>query len=257
MYELVIRRYRPEDYSDVIKLYNSTGTGSPFLARDGQYFNYFLSHPGVRQDSIFVAASEDGVEGVSIIAINQDERYTIGKIIELWASGTVVGSALVQKAVEYCCDKGVDRLEVSPPAFLDSGKTFAGWQKISQRGVFMVKPLSLKPLLKALFDVTALKRIGPGKGFAFVCGNETIRVKITGTSVNIEDNKSPWDGSHIMVRVSPQTLLELIFGSANPYIALLTGRIKIRPLRSTSRALEILRAIRISQAWSLAIVDSR
>lgn len=257
MYELAIRHYRPEDYSDVIKLYNSTGTGGPFFTRDEQYFNYFLSYPGVRQDSVFVAASEDGVEGVSIIAINQDERYTIGKIIELWASGTAVGSALVQKAVDYCCDKGIDRLEVSPPAFLDSGKTFAEWQKISQRGVFMIKPFSLKPLLEALFDVTTLKRIGAGRGFVFVCDDETIRVKMSETSVNIEDNESPWDGSHIMVRVSPQTLLELIFGSANPYIALLTGRIKIRPLRSTSRALEILRAIRISQPWSLAIVDSR
>lgn len=257
MYELTIRHYRPEDYSDVIKLYNSTGTGGPFLARDGQYFNYFLSHPGVRPDSIFVAASEDRVEGLSIIAINQDERYTIGKIVELWASGTAVGSALVQKAVEYCCDKDVDRLEVSPPAFLDSSKTFAGWQKISQREVLMIKPFSLKPLLEALFDVTMLKRIGSGKGFVFVCDDETIRIKISGTSVNIEGNKSLWNCSDIMVRVSPQTLLELIFGSSNPYIALLTGRIKIRPLRSTSRALKILRAIRISQAWSLAIVDSR
>ena len=99
MSELTIRDYRPEDYPDVIKLYNSTDAGGPFLTRDGQYFNYFLSYPGVRQDSIFVAASEDGVEGVAIIAINQDERYAIGKIVELWASGTAVGSALVQKAV--------------------------------------------------------------------------------------------------------------------------------------------------------------
>jgi len=257
MYELAIRHYRPEDYSDVIKLYNSTGTGGPFLARDEQYFNYFLSHPGVRPDSIFVAASENGIEGLSIIAINQDERYTIGKIIELWASGTAVGSTLVQKAVEYCCDKGVDRLEVSPPAFLDSGKIFAGWQKISQRGVLMIKPLSLIPLLKALFDTIELRRIEAGKGFLFVCDDETIKVKISETRVNIEGNESPWDGSDIMVRVSPQTLLELIFGSANPYIALLTGRIKIRPLRSTSRALKILRAIRITRPWSLAIVDSR
>lgn len=257
MYELLIRRYRPEDYSDVIKLYNSTGSDGPFFARDEQYFNYFLAHPGVRPDSVFVAASEDGVEGVSIIAINQDERYTIGKIIELWASGKAVGSALVQKAVDYCCDKGVDRLEISPPAFLDSDKTFAEWQKISQQGVLMIKPLSLKPLLAALFDVTTLQRIKPSKGLLFVCDDETIRVKISGTSVSIEGNKSPRDGSYIMVKVSPQTLLELIFGSANPYVALLTGRIKIRPLRSTARALKILRAIRISQPWSLAIVDSR
>ena len=95
----------------------------------------------------------------------------------------------------------------------------------------MIKPLPLISLLKALFDTIGLRIIGSGKGFLFLCDDETIRAKISETSVNIEGNESLWDCSGIMVRVSPQTLLELIFSSANPYIALLTGRIKIRPLK--------------------------
>ena len=257
MSELAIRNYRPDDYLNVIKLYNSTSAGGPYLGRDGQYFNYFLSYPGVSGDSVFVAASKHGIEGVAIIAINQDERYTVGKIVELWAREAVVGNALVQKAEEYCRDKCVDRLEINPPTFLDSSKTFAGWQKIGQRRVFMIKPLSLIPPLEALFDTAVVSRIGHGKGFLFVCDDEKISVEISGNKVNIENNKSRVDGSDIVVRISPQTLLALVFGSANPYLALLTGRFKIRPLRGISRALKMLQAIRISQAWSLAIVDRR
>lgn len=257
MHESTIRNYCPDDCPNVIKLYSSACVDGPYFFRDGQYFNYFLSYPGVRGDSVFVAESKHGIEGIAVIAINQDERYTTAKIIELWASKAGVGSALVQKAEEYCCDKDVDRLEISPPVLLDSSKTFNGWQKISQRAVFMAKPLSLIHLLGALFDTVALRRIGPGKGFLFMCDDETIRVEMSGTRVNIEGNKSRLDCNDIMVRVSPQTLLKLIFGATDPYLALLTNRINIRPLKNISRALKMLRAIRISQPWSLAIVDRR
>ncbi len=257
MSKLTIRNYRPEDYSDVIKLYDATDAGGPFLARDGQYFNYFLSYPGVRQDSTFVAVSEDGVEGVAIIAINQDRRYTTGKIIELWASEAAIGNALVQKAVEYCDDQSADKLEVCPPAFLDTGNTFAGWQKTSQREVLMAKLLSPKLLLEAIFDDTTMSRIGSGKEFVFVCENEIIKPETSKIKAETKGGESQPNRSNITVSASPQTWLEIIFNSTSPGTALLTRRIKIRPLKSLCRALKMLLATRISRDWSLAIVDRR
>ena len=257
MSELTIRNYYPEDYPDVIKLYNATGANGPFMERDGQYFNYFLSYPGVRQDSTFVAVSEDGVEGVAITAINQDERYTTGRIIELWAGEVAVGSALVQKAIEYCVVQGADKLEVSPPAFLDTRNIFAGWQKTSQREVLMVKLLSPKPLLEAILDEVTLNKIGAGREFVFICDNEIIRPETIKTRAKIKGGESQPDSSNITVSASPQTWLEIIFNSTSPGMALLTRRIKIRPLKSLCRVLKILRATRISRDWSLAIVDRR
>ncbi len=256
MSELAIRNYRPEDFVNVVELYSSTRTESPFFVRDGQYFNYFLSYPGVSQDSVFVAAN-DGIEGVAIIAINQDEKYTVGRVIELWTGETAVGKALVQKAVEYCRAKNVDKLEISPPAFLDSSNIFTGWESVNQRETIMTGILSLRPLLEALFDTMVLGRIGSGRGFLFVCDDETVRVKINGTEANVVVAELPGGHSDVMVRLSSQTLLQVIFADANPYIALLTGRIKIRPLRDIFRGLRMLRAIRVEEAWTAEIVDRR
>ena len=257
MSNLVIRNYEPEDLPDVAKLYSSSQVKSPFFLRDKDYFDYFTSYPGVKEDRIFIAASERGVEGVAIIAIVQ-ERYTLGKIIELWASEVATGDALVQKAVEYCRNNNIDGVEVKAPTFLDSGKTFANWQRIDQRGVMMIKLFSLVPLLQALFDTTALKKIGGGKGFLLVCDDETIDVKINKTEAKIVEGNESWQRSaSIVVRFSSKTLLEIIFGSANQYIAFLSGRIKIKGIKNILRVMKMFKAIRISQPWTAAIVDTR
>ena len=79
MSNLVIRNYQPKDLPNIVKLYNSSQVGSPFFIRDNGYFNHFTSYPGVRGDSIFVAASEHEIKGLVIIAIIQ-RNYTIGRI---------------------------------------------------------------------------------------------------------------------------------------------------------------------------------
>ena len=254
---MVIRNYRQEDLSDVIKLYGSSQVKSPFFLRDKDYFDYFTSYPGVKEDSIFIAASEHRIEGVAVLAIIH-KRYTAGRIIELWASEATAENALLQKAVKYCRNNNVDAIEVKAPTFLDSGKTFAGWQRIDQREVMMVKSLSLVPLLQALFDTMTLKRVGDGKGFLLVCGNETIEVKISKTEAKIVETDKSWrDSDSIVVKVSSKTLLEIIFSTANPYIAFLIGQVKIRGIRNILRVMKMFRVIRINQPWTVAIVDSR
>ena len=257
MSNLVIRNYKPEDLLDVVKLYSSSQVKSPFFLRDKDYFDYFTSYPGVKEDSIFIAASERGVEGVAIIAVVQ-ESYTLGKIIELWANEVASGDALLQRSVEYCRDNNIDAVEVSPPTFLDWGKTFDGWQRIDRREVMMVKPLSFAPLLQVLFDATALRKIGIGKGFLFVCDDEAIEVKISKTGVKIAESDKSWrDSDSIVVKVSSRNLLEMIFSRANRYIALLTGRIKMRGIKNIPRVMKMFRVIRISQPWTKGIADSR
>ncbi|MBA7635598.1 hypothetical protein ES703_43202 [subsurface metagenome] len=257
MSNLVIRNYKPEDLPDVVNLYNISMAKAPSIFRDGNYFDYFTSHPSVKEDSIFIAASECGVEGVAVIAIIH-KRYAIGRIIELWASETAAADALVQKAVEYCQNNNIDAVEVRCPTFLDLDKTFAGWQRINLREVMMAKSLSLVPLLQGLFDATTLRKIRAGKGFLFVCEDEIIEVKINETEANVVERDKYWQGSdYIVVRASSKTLLEVVFGLTSPYIALLTGRVKIRGIKNISRAMKMLKAIRISQPWTAEIGDSR
>lgn len=257
MPNLVIRNYRQEDLSDVIKLYSSSQIKSPFFLRDKDYFDYFASYPGVKEESIFIAASEHRIEGVAVLAIIH-KGYTVGRIIELWASEAIVENALLQKAVEYCRNNNVDAVEVKVPTFLDSGETFAGWHRIDRREVMMAKPLSPLPLLQALFDTAAIRNIGNGKGFILMCDDETIEVKINKTEVKIvERDKSWWDSDSIVVKVSSKTLLEIIFSTANWYMAFLGGRIKIRGIKNIPRVMKLFRGIRINEPWTVSIVDSR
>jgi len=257
MPNLVIRNYKLEDLPDVVKLYSSSQVKSPFFLRDKDYFDYCTSYPSVKEDSIFIAASEHRIEGVAVLAIIH-KGYTVGRIIDLWASEATAENALLQKAVEYCRDNNIDAVEVKAPAFLDSSKTFVDWQRIDQREVMMVKPLSFAPLLQALIDATALRKIGIRKGFLFVCDDEAIEVKISKTGVNIVEGGKSWrDWDGILVKVSLKSLLEVVFGSTNPYIALLTRRIRIRGIKNILRVMKMLRVIRINQPWTVAIVDSR
>ncbi len=257
MSNLVIRSYRPEDLPGIVELYESTPPKAPFFLRNREYFDYFISFPSVRDDSIFIATGEKGIEGIAIIAIVQ-KGYTVGRIIELWASEVIVEDALVQKAIEYCCDNGIDAVEINSPTFLDTGNTFKSWVRTNPEGVLMVKLLSLVPLLQALFDTTTLKKIGAGKGFLFECEDEIVEVKIGENEVSVgEGDKSQQDLDNILIRVSSKSLLRIVFGLTNPYIAFLTRRINIQGAKNIFRVMRMLRAIRVGQPWTVAIVDRR
>lgn len=257
MSNLVIRNYRQEDLPAVIELYSSSQIKAPFIVRDKDSFDYFTSYPGVKTDSIFIAASEDKIEGVAILAIIQ-KRYNVGRIIELWATDATAQNALLQKAAEYCRNNDIDAVEVKAPTFLDSGKTFADWQRMDQREVMMAKPLSLVPLFQALLDTTTSAKIGDGKRFLLICDDETIEVEISQAEAKIIERDKSWqDKDGILVEVSSKTLLEMIFGRANPYLAFLSKRIKIRGIRNILPTIQMLKAIRIDQPWTVAIVDRR
>lgn len=258
MSSIVVRNYRDADLPSIVRLYGLDGIEAPYFLKDKNYISYFTSYPGVREDSIFVAASEHGIEGLAIIAIVQ-RSYTVGRIIELWARETAVVNALLQKAMEYCRDNSVDAVEISPPTFLDSGDTFADWLRIDQGGVLMAKPLSLLPLLQAVFNTEVAKEIKAGKGFLFVCDDEAIEVNISETEVNIFERAKLGEDSDdtILIKGSLKTLLQIVFGLTSPYMALLTGRLKTRGVRSIIRTMKMLRAIRINKSWTVAIVDER
>ena len=258
MPSLVVRNYKPQDLPDISRLYASSQPEAPFFLRDKDYFDYFTSHPGVREDSVFVAASEVGVEGVAIIAVVH-EKYTLGRIIELWANGGAAGKALLERAVAYCRDNNIDAVELSSPALPDLGSLSADWWPIDRGGRLMAKPLSLVPLLRALVNTPSVSKIGMGRRFLFVCQSETIDMKITesGGSVTRGDPSRRGLENAANVRLSPTTLLGVLSGSLSPYVAFLTRRIKIRGIRNAFLVMNLLKAMRIDHPWLVAIADAR
>ena len=87
--------------------------------------------------------------------------------------------------------------------------------------------------------------------------DEMIEVKITEAEVSIIERDKSWEDSDstILIRVSSKTLLQMIFGLANPYIALLAGRVKIRGMKNILRVMKMLQTIRVRQPWTEGMVD--
>lgn len=254
MSDLTVRPYRPEDLTGVMALYSSSGMHPPHIVRDRAHFDYLLSHPGVKADGAFVAVAEAGIEGLAIVAIVH-KAYSVGKIIELWASGAAAEDALLQRAVEYCVEKKVGSIEVKAPTFLNLDRS-PGWCRADWREVLMAKPLSVLPLLRGLCDSRTLERIGAGKGFLLVCGDETIQMDMGEREASIVSRDKGWRAAgDIVVEMSPQTLLQLVFSPVNAYVVYLRGQIKIRGLSNVPRVMKMLRAVRAGRPWTEAMVD--
>jgi hypothetical protein len=258
MPEVVVRKLKPQDRRGISRLYASSQPDAPFFRRDEDYFDYFSTHPDVREDSIFVAASQNGIEGVAIMAV-VCEKYALGRIIELRAGGAAAGKALLTRAVDYCRDNHIDAVELSSPVLTDMANLPAGWWPIDRGGRLMAKPLSLAPLLRALAGTPAVGEIGIGRRFLFLCREEAISLRITesGSSVTRRNPSRPGPKNAVTVRLSPATLLGVLSGSLSPYLALVTGRIKVRGIRNTFLVMKLFKAIRINRPWLVAMADAR
>lgn len=256
MSDLVVRNYKEEDLAAVLRLYDSTSSLSPFFERNADYFKHFLNYPGVDYRSIFVAEREKGIEGVEVISIVEREGVTEGRVIEVWTGELSTMDVLLKEAAHYCSSKGVDILFVAPPMHLISDKAFDEWLRLPQKAVMMAKPLLAFPLLQALLtcNMDVVKRSCAGS-FVFIIGGESVRVKISQDSINIALDDDSQQNLRIELKMSLKTLVENAFGLTNPYIAWLTGRVKIKGLRYAIRALKLLQAIKIDAPWTVEFVD--
>lgn len=255
MLDLIVRNYTEEDISSIVGLYNSSLVASPHFVRDESYFRHFTRYPGVSPQSIFVAARGDSILGVLIISVSNKDEYKEGKVIEVKAEEDTVVEALLRRAVHYCKNESIDMLSVRLPAKLAQSQALTEWMNIGQEGVTMVRSLDPLPLLQALCH-GKVRDLCRGKGILFVLDDKAIKMKPYQDSLNIaEADKEKVTDRDIIVAMSSKTFLEVVFGLTSPYLAYLTGRIKIQGMRNTFRVLKLLRAIRIDIPWSVALVD--
>ena len=253
MHNIMLREYNEnDDLEGILNLYKSTNT---FFSRDLEFFRHFTNFPGVHKEGIFVALRNGVVDGIAIVSVDEKEDVIEGKIIELLAKSILSMDVLIQRAVEYCCNKGADIIFLRP--MMDSGmmdQVLNGWIK-DDAGVIMAKPLSILPILQILLDVDLVKRFYTGKSILFVFSDETIEVKVTHESLCISHPIEEITNSDILVKMDPKTFLEIIFGLINPYIAYLTGKIRIRGVKNIFKILKMLNCLKINVWHSIAFVD--
>jgi putative sterol carrier protein len=255
MSNLSVRNYHEEDISMLGDLYRSNCGESPYFARSEEFFRHFTRYPGVSPESIFVAVEGESLRGVLIMSVRGREGYNEGKVIELRAKESMAAEALLQRAVDYCENNGIDMLWVRPPTELVRSNVLSEWVNLGETSVTMVKPLSLLSLLQAVWD-ERVRNLSLPEDVLFLLDDEAIRVRVCPESLDMaEMDRDNMTDSGIIVTMSSKTFVEVIFGLTSPLWALLTRRIKIRGLRHIFPILKLLQDLKVAEPWTIALVD--
>ena len=253
MSDVVVRNYTEDDLEGIINSYTLTPMKGPFFERNESFLRYFMRYPGV-EDGIFIAQRNREIEGIAIVSISEKEDLREGEIIELWSRSASTVDLLVQKSLQYCSSKGVDRVQVKPPVLEGIDRIFDDWIKMCHPNV-MAKPLSVLPIIKALLDTDFVKSHYMRKSFVFILDEEIIRVQVTADGVLTTELDRVQRNSDVLVEMSSKTFLEIVFGWTNPYMAYVARRIRVQGLQNAHMILKLLHSVRIGAAWNVAIVD--
>lgn len=253
--DLIVRNYKQEDLPCLIELYDEASDRSPHFPRDKNFLEYFMHYPGVDYDSIFVAVESKKIVGLAIISVTvEEENLRQGRIVELQAKDALSIGALIQAAEQYCHSKDVDVIVAAPPPFAEIDKVFHDWQRF-ETGAMMGRLLTVMPFLQALLDTDKVKKSYAGKSIIFHIDSETIKVEITPGSVEATEDNAHLDQAAITVAMPANVLLELALGTANPYVAYLTRRLRVRGIRNAAIILKLLRMVRLPKPWPIGLID--
>jgi len=201
---------------------------------------------GVDEDSIFVASLDDQITGLAILSITTEEGgLRQGNITELQAKDNSSIYVLIQATLNYCNSKDVDAIVVVPPRLPTANEAFKDWLKL-EPGVMMTKALSPSSLLQTLLPNEKMRNFCVGKKIVFHIGEEIVEVG---------DVDSKTEEPAIMVIMSPQTFLKIIFGQVSPFVAYLTRKIIVQSVRNTLPILKLLYMLRIPVPLYVSLAD--
>lgn len=250
-----VRDYSEADFEGVCSLYKSARPNFPFLHRDGAFFRYFVSYPGVGDDGVFVAHAAGQIAGVAIISLSEEPDLKIGRIVELWASSEQAVEALTQRALEYCREKSVDIVLVRLPSQSGICRPLRNWTELKWTSL-LGKPLSIQPILSALVNSKTLGNLAGVGEITLRIGDEVMKLTASGCAVAVTPLACLTGRPTAQVEMPAGVFLEMVFGQTNPYVAWARGRLKVRGVGNAWRILKILNRIRVGPPH-IAFVDHR
>ena len=252
--DLTVRNFRQEDLPFLKGLYKDLSTKSFHFIRDESFIRYFMDYPGVDEEGIFVVQTTDEITGFAIVSIIDEVGLRQGKILELQVKDASSMRALIREALNYCRSKDVDTVIVVPPPLGAADEILKDWIKF-ETGVMMTRTLSVSSVLQALFSDEEIRNSCVNRRIVFHVGDEIVEVKVTPRLVEVNNLDNEPKEADMLVSLSPQTLLKIVFCRANPYLAYLTGRVKVRVMRNTLRILKLLDMMKLAIPFHVSIVD--
>jgi len=252
--DLTVRNFRKDDLPFLMELYANLSTRSFHFSRDESFLKYFMDYPGVDEEGIFVVQAADEITGFAIVSVTEEMGLRQGNILELQVKDASSMRALIRKALSYCKNRDVDTVVVVPPPLEAVDEILEDWIKF-ETGVMMTRTLSASSVLEALFSNTEIRNSLVKKRVVFHVGDEIVEVRVTPRLVEVNHLDDEPENADVLVSLSPQTLLEIVFCRANPYVALLTGKVRVRAVRNTLRILKLLGKMRFALPFHVSLVD--
>ena len=273
MSAVYIRKYKEEDLKKVHHLYKSRLSDNVHFTRDIKFVEHFIHFPAAKK-RVYVAVSEKEkrrhrgeIVGFMIVAIVEKRGYVEGMIAELCSVNETVTKSLVEKAVTYCIEEGVDIIAAAD--FLnENGTAFS-----KSEGWFEANPYLMMGIVGSPLDVlqSFLKpKLGLLKSFVngilFIIDDKMIHV--TARNKFLSANLIEGNGTHAdyLVRMNNKVLSAIVFGRKNPYVMYFQQKIRIKKLLSNSsvfqdfickyKILKLVASLRIRKALRMAIIDA-
>lgn len=245
---LIIRDYRQEDLPRVLELYDYALAQSPHFARYERLLEHLIGYSEAREGRIFVATDNEEITGWAIVSIEVGEwGLRFGNIAELEAKDVSSMNALVQACQAYSTGKNVDAIITVSPPRIPPNIVLNDWLPF-ETGVMMGRILSIYSLLQVLLRTheKEMRKHFAGKRFEFRVDGEFVEIESTAEKVEIGESPHQPKRNSIELTMSPEVLLEVIFGGTNLLMSCFTGKVKVRGIRNIPSALKLLRMLRIT-----------
>ena len=252
---LIIQHYRPEHLPGILRLYNYTLAGSAHFFRNQDFLKYVMQHPDIKENSIFVAITNNEITGLAILSIS-NEYTKIGTIIELQAKDSLSMIALVQKAEQYCIDNDVDRLIVVPSPSLPRCPILKDWTRVQTgTGIMVARAVSFVSLIRSISCKKELQQAFSGKAIILHVDDEIVNMKVTQDNVLVNENDFVSEKNVIRISLSSKLFVKIIFCKANLLFALLTGKIRANGIRKIPLTLKLLNMLKLTDSVYVSVAD--
>jgi ribosomal protein S18 acetylase RimI-like enzyme/putative sterol carrier protein len=250
-----VRNYRNDDEERIVRLFNETYRQyAGFVPRTREYWIWnCLKRPDVSPQGILIV--EDNSSGALV------GYAVVGKLGSIWelcvganCNKQKVFSIIIESVKKYITKVEADHISLNVPAedFLARRmlKAMGFVESLPQQ--LSVHVLNFQALTEAIARSAEDKLKKYKENILFTVESSTFskkhrfEVEINSGKINMTPIHKPHS---ILIKTDAETLTSVLLGTLGPAKALITGKLRIRPLQKLLRALHILSLIQSHDSW--------
>lgn len=256
-----LRNFVDGDEKQIIELFNDVYREyCGYVPRTVDYWRWCcLKRPDVHKDGIFLVFDEEtgSLEGYAVVGLS-------GNIWEFCSKPNRedVALLLLDKAIDYLKERGVTSVNVNVPetnkalneacrkmgfARVDLQKMFVGMLSFSK--LFSILAQDKKDFLCERFNEEICIVIKDAPFWI----EKAVSIGINGDEVKVSE--SLLESPTIFVRTDVKTLSSILFGVQNPWRAILSFKVYVKPFWKIPRLINFFNSIRLSDSWFWPLSD--